>query len=379
MSAASALILRPAASTRQRCVRNQESPRKSASTRRAGLHVDPTVTSMPSASHLPIPARFQFFQLVLLIRLVPIASGSGSIITHDGSVLTNYHVLADPKSGELYERFVIGRFVAENEEPLFVCMGKAADGVFEPNFDLALIKCDTDLTGRAYKARNWPTVNVGRSEDVAIGAQIWVIGYPNVGGGVLSVTAGLVSGWTGEQGGAGSRAFMKTDAAITHGNSGGAAIDQSGFLVGVPTAFRVSTKVTGVSSTPIGKVGLMRPIEHAQDLIARAKADPARGEARDSGVIVTGKVLRAANSEPIANAFVVVFKSGVSESEISTAKLEEQAAAWGQTNAAGEFRLQNPVARGARYRVNHLGLPTEVPVVEKARPPPQSDFEFDQL
>ena len=67
------------------------------------------------------------------------------------------------------------------------------------------------------------------------------------------------------------RAFMKTDAGVSHGNSGGAAIDSEGRLIGVPTAYRRITEATATRLVSAGKVGLVRPIEYARDLIAQAR------------------------------------------------------------------------------------------------------------
>jgi S1-C subfamily serine protease len=299
-------------------------------------------------------------------RLEPVGSGSGTIVDPDGSVLTNYHVLSDSKGGRLYDLFVIGRFRAADRDPEMVCAGSPSRGKLKPQLDLALIKCDVDMNGQPWKPSTWPSLPIGRSEDIVPGEQVWVLGYPNVGGSTIHVTAGLVSGWTGEHGGAGSRAFMKTDAAITHGNSGGTAVDDVGRFIGVPTAFRVTTAQQGEQVATVGKVGLIRPVEHARDLLAAARRGwtPTEGEnsvdeldlrTREAqvspGVTVTGRVVDAANREAIAGAFVIIFKPGLRVSQLDRDKLDEQALAWGQTNAGGSFTLGQPVPRGRSYAV----------------------------
>ena len=291
-------------------------------------------------------------------RLKPVSSGSGTIVASDGSIITNHHVLKDAKNGKLHDIFLIGRFQRADREPQFLCAGKPSRGVLKPELDLALLKCDLDMNGRPWKPTQWPTIPIGRSEDVVPGEQVWVLGYPNVGGSTIHVTAGLVSGWQGEQGGAGSRAFMKTDAAITHGNSGGTAIDDQGNFIGVPTAFRVTTEMTGGAVATVGKVGLIRPVEHARDLLALVQRGwtPADGTAavapsQATGVTIRGKVVDSANGQPVFGAFVIVFRPGLKAKEIDNKRLEEQALAWGQTNAAGEFSLQKQVPRGGAYTV----------------------------
>jgi S1-C subfamily serine protease len=298
--------------------------------------------------------------------LRPVASGSGTIVDPDGSVLTNYHVINDARSSRLYDLFVIGRFRAADREPEMICAGRPNRGKLKPNLDLALVKCEMDMTGKAWAPSAWPTIPLGRSEDIVPGEQVWVLGYPNVGGSTIHVTAGLVAGWTGEHGGAGSRAFMKTDAAITHGNSGGTAIDEEGRFIGVPTAFRVTTAQQGETVATVGQVGLIRPIEHARDLIALAHKGwiPADGDhaideaqlagvtaAESPGVIVTSKVVDAANRRPVASAFVIVFRPEVRSAQLAGEKLEEQALAWGQSDGGGVFTLNRPVPRDQSYTV----------------------------
>ena len=303
-------------------------------------------------------------------QLKPIASGSGTIIDKNGSVLTNYHVLSDADNNRLYDLFVIGRFRAADRDPEMVCAGHPDRGKLKPTLDLALLKCDMDMNGRPLDPKNWPTLPLGRSEDIDPGDQVWVLGYPNVGGSTIHVTAGLVSGWTGEQGGATSRAFLKTDAAITHGNSGGTAVDEAGNFIGVPTAFRVTTAQQGDTVATVGKVGLIRPIEHARDLVQIAEdgwtptasenePDPAVATipkqpietAAQSGVVVASKVIDAANKKPIAGAFVIIFKPGVKTADVSGDDLEKQALSWAQSNAGGAFELQTPIPRGKSYAV----------------------------
>src|SRR5690606_27098307 len=176
-----------------------------------------------------------------------------------GAILTNHHVLYDEGADRLHDLFVVGRFRATDRAPELVCAGSPARGQLEPELDLALIRCDLDLGGKPYRPSGWPSLPMRRLDkgDIVPGEQIWVVGYPSAGSGTVHITAGLVSGWTGERGGTGSRAYMKTDAAITHGISGGTAIDEDGNFIGVPTAFRVTTARQGAQAITAGKVGLI--------------------------------------------------------------------------------------------------------------------------
>ncbi len=298
-------------------------------------------------------------------KLVPISSGSGTIIDANGSVLTNYHVLFDAKNNKLHDLFIIGLFKTADQEPELVCVGDPSKGTLKAKLDLALIRCDRDRAGAPWQPSAWPTIPIRQIDSDAIvpGEQVWVLGYPGVGGSTIHITAGLVSGFTGEQGGAGFRAFMKTDASITHGNSGGTAIDADGNFIGVPTAFRLTTTKQGGNVVAAGRVGLIRPLDHALDLIATARGNETRSTQPTAGVVITSRIRDATNGHPVEGAIVIVFKAGITASKVDLEKLDEQALVWAQTDGAGAFRMPSEISRSERYTVA-VAAPGYLPLVE---------------
>ena len=299
-------------------------------------------------------------------ELRPMAGGSGTIVDSSGSILTNHHVLHDQQHGRLYDLFLIGRFRALDREPELVCAGRPGAGVLRPDVDLALIRCDSDLNGQPWWPEFWPAVPLGDSTRIVPGEQVWVLGYPDAGGSAIRVTAGLVSGWTGEHGGADSRAFMRTDAAISAGNSGGTAADRYGRLIGVPTAYRAITAERGNMVTAIGKVGLIRPIELARDLLLAGRrgwqpapdpADPPEAarslpvDPQGQRVLVSGSVADANSLRPVQGAFVLALRPGADADALESAALGDLVVAWSQTDSTGRFVLEPPLARGQRYTV----------------------------
>jgi S1-C subfamily serine protease len=297
-------------------------------------------------------------------RLRARGGGSGVIVGADGSILTNYHVLHD-KDGRLHDAFIIGRFSAPDQAPQLHCAGKPNRSKLLRDSDLALIKCDMDLDGRSWNpAANgiWPTLLEAKASDIKMGQRLWVLGYPDVGGGGLTLSTGEVEGWTGEDGSQG-KDFIKTDASITHGNSGGPVIDDSGKLVGVAAAFR--TRVTasgGVIET--AQVGLVRPLGAASNLLAYATAGwtpregytdveltPTAVEAAAEGVRIYTTIIDDASEAPVRDATVMVLKPGVTSAEIDMNRLDDQAIAWGKTNTFGEVRLKHLVPTPGTYTV----------------------------
>ena len=137
-------------------------------------------------------------------------TGSGVVVSPDGYILTNYHVVdgAQQIKVELNDRRVLEAKVVGTDQPS----------------DLAVIKVE---------ATNLPVLPLGNSDAVRVGDVVLAVGNPlNIG---QTVTSGIVSAKGRATGlGDGSFAdFIQTDAAINRGNSGGALVDTSGALVGI--------------------------------------------------------------------------------------------------------------------------------------------------
>ena len=169
--------------------------------------------------------------------------GSGTIVTADGVILTNNHV-ADV-SGEVENAKSQGATLIEGE--LMVYITKRADEPPVPtyiaklvgadkNMDLAFVSIVSGLDGKAVDTTqlNLPFVKLGDSDKVELGDTLNIFGYPGIGGQTITYTSGPVSGFATDQNAKG-RAWIKTSASISGGNSGGSGVDDAGLLVGIPT------------------------------------------------------------------------------------------------------------------------------------------------
>jgi serine protease DegS len=137
--------------------------------------------------------------------------GSGVIMSKEGYILTNYHVIK--KADEIVVALQDGRkFTSE-------VVGS------DPETDLAVLKIDGD---------NLPVVPLNLTSPAQVGDVVLAIGNPyNIG---QTITQGIISA-TGRNGlSSGYLDFLQTDAAINAGNSGGALVDTLGELVGINTA-----------------------------------------------------------------------------------------------------------------------------------------------
>ena len=141
-----------------------------------------------------------------------VGMGSGVIVSPEGYVLTNNHVVDQVDDIEVM--LVDGR------------KAKAKVVGTDPDSDLAVLKIDLDKL---------PVITFGDSEHIAVGDEVLAIGNPfGVG---QTVTSGIISALGRNQLGINTfENFIQTDAAINPGNSGGALVDTQGNLLGINTA-----------------------------------------------------------------------------------------------------------------------------------------------
>jgi putative serine protease PepD len=170
------------------------------------------------------------------------AEGSGIVLTADGAVLTNNHVVAGT-SGTITVTLADG-----SQHPATV-VGAA------PSYDLAVLRMQ-DVSGLT-------AATLGRSADLQVGQQVVAIGSPQ--GLTGTVTTGIVSalnrtvGVQGEGGQAVVYNGLQTDAPINQGNSGGPLVNLDGQVIGINSAIATA----GQSSGSIG-LGFTIPIDQAR-------------------------------------------------------------------------------------------------------------------
>lgn len=143
--------------------------------------------------------------------------GSGVIITEDGYIITNNHVI--DRSDKV--------MVTLNDKREFEAKVIGTD----PDTDIALLKID---------ANGLQPIEYGNSDDVVLGEWVLAVGNPyNL---TSTVTAGIISAKARQLGGKMNlESFLQTDAAVNPGNSGGALVNAKGELIGINTAIQSPT------------------------------------------------------------------------------------------------------------------------------------------
>jgi serine protease Do len=229
-------------------------------------------------------------------------TGSGFIISPDGVILTNAHVVRDAKEVTVK--------LQDRREFRARVLGS------DPKTDVAVLRID---------AKNLPVVPVGRSSDLKVGEWVLAIGSPF--GLESSVTAGVVSAKGRSLPDDSNVPFIQTDVAVNPGNSGGPLFNTKGEVVGINSqiysqtggymglsfaipidvAFRIKEQIVATGKVQHAKLGVTVQ-EVNQGFADSFKLDSPegalvanveRGGAADKAGIKSGDVIRKMNGQPI--------------------------------------------------------------------------------
>lgn len=151
-------------------------------------------------------------------KVVPLGAGSGVIISADGYIVTNNHVIEGAEEIE----------VVLNDNRSYTAKMIGTD----PNTDLALIKIENS---------NLTPITFGNSDATKVGQWVLAVGNPfnlssTVTAGIISAKARNINLLQQRAGTFAIESFIQTDAAVNPGNSGGALVDLNGALIGINTA-----------------------------------------------------------------------------------------------------------------------------------------------
>ncbi|WP_300567182.1 Do family serine endopeptidase [Flavobacterium sp.] len=146
-----------------------------------------------------------------------IGTGSGVIISEDGYIVTNNHVVKDATELE----------ITLNNNKTYKAKLVGTDS----KMDIALLKVDAD--------EKLPYATFGNSDNIKVGEWVLAVGNPyNL---TSTVTAGIVSAKARDLSNNGIQSFIQTDAAVNPGNSGGALVNTRGELIGINTMISSQT------------------------------------------------------------------------------------------------------------------------------------------
>ena len=179
--------------------------------------------------------------------------GSGTVMDVNGLILTNNHVVeGDSRNGLMNDDALAIIAVPPADlrgEAVLKYVAKIVKT--DANLDLALVQIIglvDDPEAPLPANLGLPAIQYGNSDDLVTGDEINMFGYPGLGGNTPTYTQGKVAGFLDDDRN-GIYEWIKTDAELNHGNSGGLATDLEGKFIGVPSAG---------NTDEIGKIGLVR-------------------------------------------------------------------------------------------------------------------------
>jgi S1-C subfamily serine protease len=289
----------------------------------------------------------------------PRPRGSAVVVRRDGIVATNCHVITSDRTGRLYDEIVFS--LSRDDAISSLTRYRLKPVLINREYDLALLRVESDAAGNTIKSSFvFPAIEIADTGKIKPLDDLFIIGFPEKGGSTVTVNRGVVEGrdilgnW------------IKTDARIIHGNSGGAAVNSEGKLIGIPTKVVADEQPIDKDGDGFpdeyrryGAVGFLRPAHLVGEMLAqlnRKNSERQLTGASTPAVVepsklltVRGVVKAAVDGRPIAGALVGLLAIG--ESRITESTL----LTWGSTNGEGEFVLNKPVPPG-RYTLKAKAL-----------------------
>ncbi|CAG0980301.1 Putative serine protease HhoA [Planctomycetaceae bacterium] len=201
----------------------------------AALDVKPTLKTQEPRPYLVTKPEALQRAIDTCVRIdSEVSTGSGTIVSPKGLILTCCHVIETDDGGYLKKDIYISVTRDPRKDPV---QSYLAQTVFvEKALDLALLRIVSDLDGKTIEKPSFPFSPLGDDTRLMLGEEINCLGYPGIGGSRsiygITLTRGIAAGFIDRKG---SVQFIKTDALISAGNSGGGAFNAKYELIGVPS------------------------------------------------------------------------------------------------------------------------------------------------
>ena len=303
-------------------------------------HVEGEIDRNEIREILPAVVQIIALQKKLFGNLSSAWTGSGTIIDERGYILTNCHV-ANPRAmgmpSPAASRLGIAIMDRSDEPPALTYY---ADIVAQsPELDLAVLKITERIDGKSTRGLKLPFVEVGDSDEIELGDELSIFGFPGIGGDTVTFTSGNVSGFTKQRAVRARRAFIKTDATIAGGNSGGTAVNNEGVLVGIPTQAAAGEGITPVDARPV--------VDTNRD---------GRVDTRDTAMAIGGFIN---GLRPVNLAKPLMTEAGVKLKGVSAAKTRAAAAAAGNAGIQRKG-LRKSAGRGSSATMGEMVFSTRV-------------------
>src|SRR3989339_569807 len=163
------------------------------------------------------------------------STGSGIVISSSGLILTNYHVVTEEDAFNNPKETGYAICISEDigKAPNCDYLAKLVDR--NKDLDLAILQIEPIPGLKQTKVFDYLDLNT--ADNAKIGDEVTALGYPGIGEETITITQGIVSGKNDKY----DKKWIKTDAVVSYGNSGGATIDALGKVVGITSAAYADT------------------------------------------------------------------------------------------------------------------------------------------
>jgi hypothetical protein len=304
--------------------------------------------------------------------LGPASIGSGTVVTAKGHIFTANHVISFdhslPDGITIAPEMYVFMTPQNNADPVPVCTFNPSHMPHDAELDIAMVMCEHDLKGNAWSPGSvtWARVPLGDPAAMTQGDDLWIFGYPGAGQDprkksplpTMNVSQGKFAGVVNERDSETTHhiSWVKTDAEISGGNSGGCSTDDEGNYLGSPNEVHTDVRDShnGDGGT-LGHVGFIRPTNlfkpyHDMALQGWTPGEPpadTSAQPSGDGVVVIGNVASSETGDPVARVVVVVFKEGVTSKQVRDAKsFTDLMLTFGLTEANGKFSMKAKIPKG---------------------------------
>ena len=365
-----------------------------------------TPDSPPKINFIPPKVRERIRQVAPAVCLVLVRNsndppdqearprGSAVIIRKDGIAVTCYHVITQDKVDKVYDEIYLSMQATDSQSDTPPPRYRIKSLLVSKEYDLALLRIISDSNGQPVKPNTtFAVIDIGDSRKAQLLDDLFIIGFPQKGGLTVTVNTGVVEGkdildnW------------IKTDARLIHGNSGGAAVNDDGQLIGIPTKVVVDSQPIDKNGDgqpdrvqTFGAVGFLRPAHLVAAMMEKLAASEEASAQRKTAPTISSSgaskepdgVVGAQSVQPQPSITVRgIVRSVIGGKAIAGARVglipfgsidvtAENLLTWGGTNAEGKFELNKPVPPG-RYslKVKAIGyVPRMIDIdVNKDSPP----------
>jgi S1-C subfamily serine protease len=303
----------------------------------------------------------------------PIGTCTGTFQTPDGIILTNFHCVGHTdlygeddtgmglSHGDFYHPkglVVIAPTVSDREvpKPTYVAQVVSAN----PDLDIAVVKIVGMLKEGQKLPAKLPIVPIDRADSDKVKSRdfVAVLGYPGVGGPLLTYTEGQIAGFEDQNGDDEIDSF-KTTANINPGNSGGLAVNADGEQIGIPT-YGVSegaSKIDRIKMVNVAEPYIQQAIEGGTtptnpNTPTNPDTPTNPNPPAEDGVTLKGKIVDANTKKGVPGALMIVLQPGVSADQFEESGFSEDLVATiGTADRSGNYQTTPLLPRGQTYTV----------------------------